>query len=150
MIYLAGPISGLSWSEASSWRVRASYLLAPLRVLDPLRGKEFLFEEKVLKHSYEDLHPLVSAENIVQRDLEDVRNCQAVLVNFLGARQVSIGTCVEIGYAKALGKEVVTVLDQSNPHNHPFITQTSRVFESLEDACSYLKASLLSSARKEG
>lgn len=80
----------------------------------------------------------------VGRDLWDVTQCDAVLVNLSMATEVSIGSMVELGYARAHGKFIVVVLPsdpESDPHDHPFVTETATaVVRHLADGIRLLEA----------
>lgn len=89
-VYLCGGINGLSDSECADWR-EWSKLLLRHETLDPMRrdyrGKE---DESV--------------NEIVRGDLDDILECDALLVN---AVRPSWGTAMEIVYAHQLGKRIV-------------------------------------------
>jgi nucleoside 2-deoxyribosyltransferase len=93
LVYLAGPIGGLSYNEATNWRDQAATDLAPfgIKCLSPMRGKDYLREEAILKGTGYDDTLLSNNRAIVTRDRMDVTNCDALLMNLLGAPQVSIG-----------------------------------------------------------
>jgi len=125
-IYLAGPITGLRFAEATDWREYAEDVLRQrgLEPLSPMRGKDFILkrigEQEVLGQTYEDA-PLSSQRGIVARDRWDVSRCDAVIFNLLGAKQVSIGTMIEFGWADMLRKVIVMVIEPTgNVHDHAF------------------------------
>jgi nucleoside 2-deoxyribosyltransferase len=74
------------------------------------------------------------------RDEYDVRRADALLVNFEGAKSVSIGSCLEIGLARALNKPTVVVIpapgsDESvNPHQHPMLEEFASTVVTTLDA----------------
>lgn len=138
-VYLAGPISGLSYADArQGWREAFAAMLPPhIFAVSPMRGKDFLKGRRKIKgvSGAYDMHPLATDRGIVTRDENDVRQCDAMVVNFLGADSVSIGTCCEIGMARILRKPVVLIMEPKNVHNHPFITEFSGYqADTLEDA----------------
>lgn len=133
-VYLSGPITGLSFNEAEGW---TEYAKQQLNVLDfehigkfridgykPLRKKTFLKDEKSLSaHGY-NIHPLSTNRGIVTRDMYDVKTSDAILVNLLGAKRVSIGTVCEISGAFVLDKPIVLVMEkEQNFHEHCFIRE---------------------------
>lgn len=134
-VYLAGPITGLSYNESTDWREFAKTFLAKycLDGISPMRGKDFLRGEKILGNDY--AHPLANPHGIVSRDHNDVLTCDLILANFLGAKEVSIGTMVEYGWARAYNKPIVCVMEKTgNPHDHCFVRELSGfVVEKLED-----------------
>jgi len=117
LIYLAGPITGLSWKDATEWRKNlinrfqdASTGNKNYIALSPLRGKEFLSNETDIKDSYSN-YTMSTPKAITTRDLNDVRRCDLIIVNFLGATKVSIGTILEIGAGAALNKPIILIMD---------------------------------------
>jgi len=122
LIYLAGPITGLSWEAATKWRKdliekfkdastgRINYI-----ALSPLRGKEYLENETDIKDSYQN-HRMSTPKAITERDLNDVRRSDLVIVNFIGADRVSIGTVLEIGAAKALNVPIILVIEDPSEY----------------------------------
>ena len=94
VIYLSGPIMDESAGIAREWRETAKELLSPkFRLLDPMRRK---FVDRQVD----------SANEIVEFDLQDVREADIILVNY---NKASIGTAMEVFYAAHdLGKFVVS------------------------------------------
>jgi len=122
LIYLAGPITGLTWAEATEWRVEAHNRFADAGItsgnryqcLSPLRGKEYLKDETDIKHSYDE-HQLSSAKMINSRDMFDVRRSDLLIVNLKHAKKVSIGTILEIGAAFILNKPIIVIMEPEEP-----------------------------------
>ena len=135
-VYLAGPIAGYTWEEATAWRHEAERLLPECECLSPLRGKGFLKNRKSLPDA-DPYHALSSQHAIVIRDRWDVRNADAIIANFQGARHVSIGTCFELAWAKDQGTPVIVVMDKEGLHDHAFIKEAAYlVVDNLEHAVS--------------
>lgn len=134
--YLAGPISGVGWKAAASWRRLAAERLAQygIEAIDPLRHTEMLSGEKALKSAYPEW--LWTQERaIVHRSFYDVRRSQVVLANVLGARERSVGTIAEVAVAYEHHIPVVLVVEEGNPHGHPFLLElVTVVTESLDEA----------------
>jgi len=136
-VYLAGPITGLSYKACNYWREYATKFLnhPNIQTLNPMRGKEYLSRYRKLKDQYIDIHPLTTAHSIVSRDSWDCRRSDLVLVNFLDAKIVSIGTVLEIAWAQAAGVYVVVVMEKNNIHRHAMLEGTaSLVLEKLDEA----------------
>ena len=59
------------------------------------------------------------------RDYNDVKRCDALLVNLLGLTKPSLGTTMELAWAYMLQKPAVVVMEkEGNPHdNHPMLMQ---------------------------
>ena len=120
--YLAGPIAGLVYEEATDWRVSAADKLSSLGVqaLSPMRGKSFLRGTGPIgKRPYDSV--LASDAGITTRDRFDVMRSDAVLFNLLGTESTSIGTMIEIGWADALRKPIILAIEDGNVHWHPMV-----------------------------
>ena len=152
-IYLAGPITGLSWGECTDWRTEFQKRMVgareTIKVLSPLRAKDYLSAEKIIGDSYEQTkieHPLVSVlssqKGITTRDRYDVMTCDVIVANLLGAERVSIGTVMEIAWADMLRKPIVLVMEKTgNLHDHAMVRESSgfRV-ETLDQAADIVRA----------
>lgn len=151
-VYLAGPISGLTYQQATGWRdaVTAELIQDNIKCLSPLRSGVHLRDHDGLLTDCEiapGLEPAVKAmstkRGVVARDLFDVTKCNILLVYLLGATSISIGTCVEIGWAHANHIPIIVVMEKYNIHNHAFITETaSFVVNTLNDAVHIAKSIL--------
>ncbi len=148
-VYLAGPIGGLSYDDAfAGWRQKAEKLFedcVEIQTYNPMRFKEVLRGELKLDGKDYEGDPLVTPQGIFTRDMHDVMSCDAMLINFRDSQKVSIGTCVEIGWATAFRKPFVMVTDDINPHQGPFMKAcTPFVTSDLEVGVSMIKRLLLS------
>lgn len=122
MVYLAGPITGLSFNDCVNWREWfIGQLPKEIIGLSPLRGKDYLEHERSVKADY--AHKVLSSERgITTRDYNDVKRSDVVVVNLLGANKVSIGTVMEIAWAKAFQIPTILVMErENNIHEHPMI-----------------------------
>ena len=129
-VYLAGPIGGLTFKDAVSWRQLAvqafSDVDGPVEILgmSPLRYKDFLDEEGVLHVTDDYPHVLCGQRGITTRDFYDVRTCDVLFVNFLGAKSVSIGTSMEIAVAHQTRTPIVVAIENTgNLHDHPILRE---------------------------
>lgn len=143
LLYCAGPITGVSYDKSTDWREYvASRLPAHIKAVSPMRGKKYLASEKNVKDSYEE-HPLSCQKGITCRDRMDVMRCDMVLVNFLGANMVSIGSVMEIAWADAWRKPIVLVIEKNNVHSHAMLREVSGFIVShLDDAIAIATAVL--------
>lgn len=146
LVYLAGPISGLTYGEGQSWREYAmANLPVEIRGISPLRAKsQRLARLGKIYDSYED-HPLTCQKGITTRDRFDCTRVDALIVYLLGATTVSVGTCIEIGQADGARIPIVLVMEKSgNLHDHPMVRDIAgfRV-ETLDEALAVLEAVLL-------
>ncbi len=139
-VYLAGPISGLLYNDATDWREYAALVLAThgVETKSPMRHKDFLKQTGLLSDQGYSEDPLTSPHGIVTRDRNDTQTSDVVLLNLLGAKTASIGSMVELGWADSVRTPVVTVLDitdTENPHKHAFVKELSGfVVPTLEEA----------------
>lgn len=130
LVYLAGGIAGLSGAEATDWRYLASRDLMPrgIECLSPMRAKFTLTEQPKIStnfHDYENNGVFFTSRGIMTRDFNDVKRCDALLVNLLGLTKPSLGTVMELAWAYAMQKPcVVAIEDKGNPHDlHPMIAE---------------------------
>lgn len=118
-VYLAGAITGKSFEQAVEWREAVSEILTAhgFEVRSPMREKLHLkseFDDRPLPmahHSFVDPFP---------RDTLDIRQSDIILTLLEAGDPPSVGTLVEIGYAKGLGKFNVMVAESEWAQNHPF------------------------------
>ena len=125
-VYLAGPITGLSYEDATnSWRRDACEYLwnHHINAYSPMRGKDFLKDEVELSGGYNAYSGIASSSGVVTRDHHDVRSCDVMLVNFLGAKRISIGTCIEFGWAHAYRKPIICIMENDNVHQHIILSE---------------------------
>ena len=147
-VYLSGPISGLTYSEARyTWREEFAKKAPSIRVLSPMRHEGHLAEMRNTPIFPDNLpaglfsHPKM----IVTKDFLDIDECTIMVVNLQGAKAVSQGTLIELGYATAKGKTIITIADAHDTiHNSPFIQVVSNVMVSSLDEAVVIVSSLLS------
>ena len=123
-VYLAGPISGLTYGEAIDWRdeVRAKLLAADIKALSPLRAKVYLADRGTIEDDYNEV--MSTSRGITTRDRFDCCNCDLLFVNLLNTKKVSIGTVMEIAWADGKRKPIVLVMeDEGNLHDHAMIRE---------------------------
>jgi nucleoside 2-deoxyribosyltransferase len=121
-VYLAGPITGLTYADGQEWRDYAIKELAThaIEARSPLRGKSYLREQgELAKEDYGHIHPLSSDKGIVTRDRNDTINAALVIANLLGAKRISGGTCIELGWADIARVPTIVVMEPNgvNPHD---------------------------------
>ena len=125
-IYLCGPIMDAQPAAAKDWRTRAKERLAGRFILlDPLRRN---FRDKEID----------SANEIVEFDLQDVREADLLLVNYSKA---SLGTAMEVFYASHdLGKFVIAFSPMSYADCSPWMVRfCTKILPDLEDALNYIE-----------
>lgn len=126
-VYLAGPIAGLGYEGATNWRekVEAALERRGIKALSPMRAKEYLREVEAFSGTCgpeSTMGPLSGARAVMTRDRFDATRCDVMLVNFLGAERVSIGTVMEIAWADLRRTPVVLVMEpEGNVHEHAML-----------------------------
>ena len=124
-IYLCGPIMDERDGEAREWRSYARGKLGErFMILDPMRRN---FKDREVD----------SANEIVDFDLQDVREADIILVNY---SKPSIGTAMEVFYAShELGKFVVAFSPFEFKECNPWMVRfCTKILPSLEDAVAYI------------
>lgn len=130
-IYLSGPIMDEHPELAKTWRERAKERLRDNFVLlDPMRRN---FKDREVD----------SANEIVEFDLQDVRDADIILVNY---SKTSIGTAMEVFYASHdLGKFVVAFSPFSFSDSSPWMVKhCTKILPSLEAAMEYIRENFVS------
>ena len=124
-IYLSGPIMDEKEGQAREWREAAKKLLGDdFALLDPMRRK---FVDRQVD----------SANEIVEFDLQDVRNADLLLVNY---NRASIGTSMEVFYAAHdQGKFVVAFSPLEFKDCSPWMAKfCTKILPDLETAIQYI------------
>ncbi|HMO03085.1 MAG TPA: nucleoside 2-deoxyribosyltransferase domain-containing protein [Kiritimatiellia bacterium] len=124
-IYLCGPIMDEHEGEARAWREKATELLKQHFVLlDPMRRN---FKDREVD----------SANEIVEFDLQDIRDADIILVNY---SKNSIGTSMEVFYAShELKKFVVAFSPFTFQDCSPWMVRfCTKILPNLERACGYI------------
>jgi nucleoside 2-deoxyribosyltransferase len=125
-IYLCGPIMDATSDESKTWRQRAKERLAGRFILlDPMR-RDFRDRE------------IDSANEIVEFDLQDIRNAEMLLVNYSKA---SIGTSMEVFYAAHdMGKFVIAFSPYEYQDMSPWMVRyCTKILPSLDNALEYIE-----------
>ena len=125
-IYLSGPIMDEHLQAARTWRELARERLSDAFVLlDPMR-RDFKDRE------------FDSANEIVEFDLQDVRDADLLLVNY---NRASIGTSMEVFYAAHdLGKFLVAFSPIPFKECSPWMVRfCTKILPSLDDAIGYIR-----------
>jgi nucleoside 2-deoxyribosyltransferase len=125
-IYLCGPIMDCLPQETKDWRTRAKERLAGRFILlDPMR------------RSFRD-NEIDSANEIVDFDLQDVRDADVLLVNYSKA---SIGTAMEVFYASHdLRKFVIAFSPLEFKNCSPWMARfCTKIMPDLDSAIDYIE-----------
>lgn len=125
IIYLCGPINGRTTEDATGWRETVKELWEG-ETLDPMRRD---YRGREMEHG-------IAAE-IVEGDLVDINNSDAILVFF---DKPSVGTAMEVFYANHnLGKPVVVVNSSNGPLSPWMVHHSDRQVSSVKEALNILK-----------
>lgn len=146
-VYLAGHISGLSYTQTTSWRQQViDNIDYRIKCYSPLRAKQYLAKESKIEHSYEDVL-LSSQRGIFARDIWDCHHRDAILANlnvYSEEHKVSIGTIIEITAFWMLRKPIVIIREKGNVHDHPMINEMCPfIVETVEESISLMEKILL-------
>jgi len=135
-VYLAGPITGLTFEEATGWREEVTDVLTSLgyEVFNPLRGEI----ELARSHAETPIEATTKAgrASVFKRDTFDVRRSDIIVADLTGIGMRSVGTLFELGYAHAMGKMIIALVDKppKGKKYHPFISGcAASVLHSLDD-----------------
>lgn len=124
-VYLSGPIMDEIEGDAADWRNAAKEALgAKFAILDPMRRN---FKDREVD----------SANEIVEFDLQDVRDADILLVNY---NKASIGTSMEVFYAAHdLGKFIVAFSPFDFASCSPWMVRyCTKILPSLGAATGYI------------
>lgn len=125
-IYLCGPIMDETPGHAAEWRQVATRLLTPdFILLDPMRRN---FKDREVD----------SANEIVEFDLQDVRDADILLVNY---SKPSIGTAMEVFYAgHVLHKFVIAFSPFPFQDCNPWMVKyCTKILPTIESASQYIR-----------
>ena len=125
-VYLSGPIMDCLEDESKTWRQRAKERLA---------GRFFLLDP--LRRNFRD-HEIDSANEIVEFDLQDVRDADILLVNYA---KPSIGTSMEVFYAAHdQGKFIIAFSPFEFKDMSPWIVRfCTKILPDLDTALDYVE-----------
>lgn len=142
-VYLAGPITGQDYKGATSWYDEVALHLRShlsesdrdkINLYKPMRGKAYLSKEEQIADSYSDF-TMSSINGINVRDFNDVKTADVILANFLtSGTRVSIGTVMEIAWARSMQKPIVIVMERGNVHDHGMLTFGNIIVPNLKEA----------------
>lgn len=124
-VYLAGPITGKSKSEAGDWRkdITEVFDLNPhIIAVNPLRCEPDPHSDETYALSYTDLC-FGTPKAIAGKNYYDVANCDIVLAYLPDT--TSVGTLIEVGWAKGLRKPCIIVTEDKVIRGHPLMQECS-------------------------
>ena len=109
-IYLCGPINGRSDDDARGWREVVKERWDGM-CMDPMRRD----------YRGREMEPGIAAE-IVAGDIDDIKESDAILVYF---DKPSVGTAMEVFYAKHILGKYIVVIDASDKPLSPWLVHHS-------------------------
>ena len=122
-VYLFGPVTGLTFEQAESWRKLATKILKPygIKCIDPLRSLKFLKGDGPISgtgREYAD--DLSKPAAVIMQNLRAVEVCDILVGNLQGATRVSVGSVAELSWSFIKHKMVMSMVDdyEGNPHDH--------------------------------
>ncbi len=130
-IYLSGPIMDEQLDAAITWREFAKKELQDhFILLDPMRRN---FKDREVD----------SANEIVEFDLQDVRDADILLVNY---NKPSIGTSMEVFFAAHnLGKFIVAFSPFTFQNCSPWMVKyCTKILPNLQEAIAYIRQNFIS------
>lgn len=124
-VYLAGPILGCTQSEANDWRhyVNDRLRYTGIVSISPLRREPIV--GPVYEAGYDD-PKFGSAAAIGSKNFYDTEACDFVLVYLPRGdpakdKEVSLGTLIELGWARKAHKPIILVTDNPFVAGHPVV-----------------------------
>lgn len=124
-VYLAGPMTGLSFEEMNRWRKKAENLLSQhnIQTINPVKFYNFSMGTNTFTN-----------KECYKFDLTVVRNSNVILVKL---DRNSIGTAIEL--YDATNNRTPVIGFETNDQTHPWmIENTDKLCKTLEDAIDYI------------
>lgn len=151
-IYEAGPIEGCTLEEATGWRTKIKteffeeIRAQQIKILNPMDGKMDVVNpgEIICPENYKlqkSHRPLITSQAIFARDIAMIDTADIILANFTASiGKIGIGTMFELGYGYAMGKMLVVIATEKRHLNHPFIRESTIVFNLLDDGITFIRS----------
>ena len=146
LVYLVGPITGLSYAGCTEWRDAVKKELEETGIyhcLTPMRGKKHLIGHEDIPANIPDhiRRPGCTSHDILARDYYDCMRSDVIFSNLLGADMSSIGSMFELAWSWGNPRSFsVVIMESDNPHQHAFPIQAgSVIFPSIDQGMTYMK-----------
>src|ERR1035437_7595892 len=143
LVYLSGPIAGLTYAEGAEWREYVTRCFPPhIQGISPLRAKRYLNDGRAITGDQPSEFQLSTDRAVNAGGRFDTFRSDAILVNLLGASTVSISTAMEIAWAYDHKIPIVLAIEpEGNPHDHPMLRDSVSVrVASLDEAIEAITA----------
>ena len=140
-IYLAHPMSGLSWEEVEKYYTKARKILGKMgyTILHPMIAKKEL-SGTIFNPAGEDNSFVITPHAITRRDYWMVRQSDIIFVDLSNVKEKSIGCISEVAVGYNCGKHVIGIMEKDNIHRHAFMSeQLDITFETYCQAIKYLQ-----------
>jgi hypothetical protein len=144
-VYLAGPVTGQTDSEAKGWRAGCALAFKGdgIKCISPVRDAPKLASGETYSISYTDEVIGGTPQAIRGKCKYDVGACHVVLAYMPRAPWPSVGTIIEITRAHSLGKTVILVTDEPKLAQHPILIGcVDAVFDDLQLGVAYVQSLL--------
>jgi nucleoside 2-deoxyribosyltransferase len=145
-VYLAGPIVGYTFKEATEWRnyLKAAFEGSGIVCYSPMRGSRYDDTDELIGPQGTNVCPINTNKGLTTRDRYDVMSSDLVFANLLKPKRAAIGTIIEIGWADAFRKPLVVAMEPDSIHDHGMINEmASFVVTSLAEGIEVIRGILL-------
>lgn len=131
-IYLSGGMSGLSIEEQNKWRKQ---IQNAIKFGDYDIAKRVCFFDPTQYYNFEEKRHK-SEREVMEFDLNGVRNCDLVIVNFNEPK--SIGTAAELAIAYDMKIPIIGI-NKKEQEIHPWLVEfTTRMCEDIREAVEHV------------
>lgn len=129
-IYLAGPMTGLSFHDQIDWRNDFTDMIQDRRAVERI-----LVFNPCLAYSPSDNRHKTEKE-VMRYEIYNLKKADVVVANLTG--QSSIGTCMEVAVAHEHGIPIVGLYKDAEPL-HPWLNECcTRVCDSMDELIEYI------------
>lgn len=126
IIFLSGPMRGIPREEGIAWREKIRFILGDnFLVLHAYRGREE-------KETFPD------PRGAIARDKQDIRRCDAVIVNDTLDYASMIGTSMEVFFAHSLDKPII-IFGRAHEDDYWLNAHSHMRMETLEEVCELMQ-----------
>ena len=125
-VYLAGPITGFSYTDVTGWRDKASKALAKMGIsaYSPMRGKEQMAGFTDIGHGDDTLTEGIptNSRGVMVRDHFDCTKADVVIAYLPESKWPSIGTCMECAWSYDRGIPLIVITPPDSCYcKHPMV-----------------------------
>jgi len=129
-IFISGPIQGMEKEQSYRNLLREICRRYGFKPIDPWLREKIIYRKNRVHQK-----PKGEYFDFIKRDLEDIENCDIFLAYL---PRLSAGTCMELFYAKRIGKKTITICKIEDPS--PWIVAHSDILlKSIDEFEEYLE-----------